>query len=138
MNMRELKRIWGRRAKLAKQVELLELGKAGGVYHKRKRTSGAMRQACSGGGQRRAFVEAPAAQEGGEERDEEMLMTKVKRVRSSELKPIFDEIKITFEDWRLGGQYVDGDDLMTEFGTVCERKMSELKRSHFFSKISNS
>ena len=37
VRIRELKRIWGRRAKLAKQIELLELGKAGGVSHKRKR-----------------------------------------------------------------------------------------------------
>ena len=67
VKMMEMKRIWSRRAKLAEQVELLELGKAGGVSHKRKRTSGAMRQACVGVGQRRAVAEAPAAQEGVEE-----------------------------------------------------------------------
>ena len=60
------------------------------IWSKRKRTSGAMRQACIGGGQRRAFVEAPAAQEGGEEGGEKMIMTKVTRVRSSALEPIFD------------------------------------------------
>ena len=27
------------------------------------------------------------------------------------MKPIFDEIKITFEKWRMGGQYVDKEDL---------------------------
>ena len=37
VKMRDLKWIWSRRAKLAEQVELLELGKAGGVSHKRKR-----------------------------------------------------------------------------------------------------
>ena len=52
-------------------------------------------------------------------------------MRSSALEPIFDEIKITFENWRLGGQYVDGDDLMIEFVMACARKVSELKRSKF-------
>ena len=33
--------IWSRRAKVAEQVELLELGKAGGVSHKRKRAEDA-------------------------------------------------------------------------------------------------
>ena len=69
VKQRDLNRIWSRRAKLAEQVELLELGKAGGCYHKRKRTSGAMRQACIGVGQRRAVAEAPAAQEGGAEEE---------------------------------------------------------------------
>ena len=49
---RDLRRIWCRRDSITKHVELLELGKAGGVHHKRKRTTGAMRQACLGGGQR--------------------------------------------------------------------------------------
>ena len=119
--MRDLKWIWSRRAKLAEQVELLELGKAGGVSHKRKRTSGAMRQACVGVEKRRAVSEAPAAQEGGEEGGEKMFMREVKRLRSSALEPIFDETKKTFENWMLGGQYVDGDDLMDEFVMACER-----------------
>ena len=102
------------------------------IWSKRKRTSGAMRQACVGVEKRRAVAEAPAAQEGGEEGGEKMLMTKVTRVRSSTLEPIFDEINITVENWRLGGQYVDGADLMLEFVMVCERKVSELKRSKFF------
>ena len=37
VKMRDLRWSWSRRAKLAEQVELLELGKAGGVSHKRKR-----------------------------------------------------------------------------------------------------
>ena len=118
MNMREMKRIWSRRAKLAEQVELLELGKAGGVSHKRKQTSGAMRQACLGVGQRRAVAEAPAAQEGGEEGGEKMLMREVKRLRYSALEPIFDEM-------------IEFDGLMVEFVMACERKVSELKRSSF-------
>ena len=101
------------------------------MSHKRKRTSGAMRQACVGVGQRRALAEAPAAQEGGEEGGEKMLRRKVRRLRTSALHPIFGEIHITFENWRLGGQYVDGDDLMYEFVKVCERKVSELKISSF-------
>ena len=72
---------------------------------------------------------ALAAQEGGEEGGEKMLMRKVNRWRSSALNPIFDEINITFENWRLGGQYVDSYDLMDEFNRVCERKVSELKKS---------
>ena len=41
VKMRDLKWTWSRRAKLAEQVELLELGKAGGVSHKRKRAEDA-------------------------------------------------------------------------------------------------
>ena len=119
VKMRDLKWIWSRRAKLAEQVELLELGKAGGVSHKRKRTSGAMRQACVGVEKRRAVAEAPAAQEGGEEGGEKMLMREVKRLRSSALEPIFDEM-------------IEFDGLMVEFVMACERKLSELKRSKFF------
>ena len=107
-SMRDLKWIWSRRAKLAEQVELLELGKAGGVSHKRKRTSGAMRQACVGVEKRRAVSEAPAAQEGGEEGGEKMLMREVKRLRSSALEPIFDEM-------------IEFDGLMVEFVMACER-----------------
>ena len=119
VKMRDLKWIWSRRAKLAEQVELLELGKAGGVSHKRKRTSGAMRQACVGVEKRRAVSEAPAAQEGGEEGGEKMFMREVKRLRSSALEPIFDEM-------------IEFDGLMVEFVMACERKLSELKRSKFF------
>ena len=35
-----LKRIWMRRAKITKKVQLLELGKAGGVCSTQRRTSG--------------------------------------------------------------------------------------------------
>ena len=76
------------------------------------------------------------SQEGGEEGGEEMLRRKVNRLRTSALNPIFDDINITFENWRLGGQYVDSDDLMDEFDNVCERKVSELKRSFSFSRSS--
>ena len=68
MKNMSLRRIWTRRATIAKRVELLELGRAGGVHNKRKRTAGAMRQACLGGGQRCVAAEvseAFAAQEGG-------------------------------------------------------------------------
>ena len=89
------------------------------IWSKRKRTSGAMRQACVGVEKRRAVAEAPAAQEGGEEGGEKMLMRKVKRLRSSALDPIFDEM-------------IEFDGLMVEFVMACERKLSELKRSKFF------
>ena len=62
---------------------------------------------------------APAAQEGGEEGGEKMLMREVKRLRSSALEPIFDEM-------------IEFDGLMVEFVMACERKLSELKRSKFF------
>ena len=71
---RDLKRIWKRRAKIRQKVELLELGKVGGVYKKAKRTSGKMRRACIGQGMRSAVALEPApkkrrveAEEGGEE-----------------------------------------------------------------------
>ena len=89
-----------------------------------------MVQACEGSGQRRALAEvseAPAAQEGGEE----MLRRKVNRLRASALNPTFDDIKITFENWRLGGQHVGSEDLMDEFDKVCELTVSELQRSSF-------
>ena len=56
--------------------------------------------------------EALAAQEGGEEGCEEKGGTVVveRRGRTTALKPILDEIKITLEKWRMGGQYVDGED----------------------------
>ena len=68
---RELRRLWSRRDRIAKDVQLLELGKAGGVSAKRKMTSGNMRRACIGGGKRCmvkviSTAEAHAAQ-GGEE-----------------------------------------------------------------------
>ena len=58
--------------------------------------------------------EALAAQEGGEEGGEEMLRREVTRLRTSALTPIFGEIKITVDNWSLGGQSVDADDLMDE------------------------
>ena len=56
--------------------------------------------------------EALAAQEGGEEGGEEKGGTVVveKRGRITALKPILDEIKITFEKWRMGDQYVGDED----------------------------
>ena len=112
---RDLRRIWCRRDSITKHVELLELGKAGGVHHKRKRTTGAMRQACLGGGQRcvvETVSEALSAHEGGEEQGEEKggTVQVLRRARVTALKPIFDEINITFGKWRMGGQYVGGEE----------------------------
>ena len=97
---RDLKRIWIRRDAIAKNVKLLELGKAGGVFKRIKRTNGKDRRGCLGGGQRSAVV---VSKEGGEEGGEEGGQEVVRRLRASALKPIFDEIKITFEKWRMGG-----------------------------------
>ena len=119
-----LKRIWMRRAKIAKAVDELELGKAGGVFSVQRRTAGKQRQACLGRGHRRAVAEVhvagkEAGEEGGEEAgkeageqggEEKKGTLKVVRKRASALKSIFDEIKITFEKWRMGGQYVDNED----------------------------
>ena len=81
-----------------------------------------MRRACSGGGQRCAVVVSSPAEvheaqggeeggkEGGEEGGKEGGEEVVRRLRGSALRPIFDEIKITFEKWRMGGQYVDNAD----------------------------
>ena len=94
---RELRRLWSRRQTNAKEVELLELGKAGGVYAKRKRTSGNMRRACIGGGHRSmvtvttaAAHEAHRGEEGGEKNGGTEQVTR--RAKPSALKPIFVEI----------------------------------------------
>ena len=121
-----LRRIWSRRAKIAKEVDELELGKAGGVFSVQRRTAGKQRQACLGRGHRRAVAEVlvagkEAGEEGGEEAGKEAgeqggeekkgtLKVVSRRCRASALKSIFDEIKITFEKWRMGGQSVDNDE----------------------------
>ena len=119
---RELKRLWRRRHSVAKEVELLELGRAGGVFKTCKRGAGASRQVCRGGGQRgMVAVSRPAAggeeggQEGGQMGGEAKGRTEkiVRRARQSALTPIFDEVKRTFENWRMGGQYVDAEDCYT-------------------------
>ena len=69
-----------------------------------------------------------AGKEAGEQGGEEKKGTlKVVRKRASALKSIFDEIKITFEQWRMGGQYGDTEDLMDEVHKVAERKHAEFK-----------
>ena len=76
---RDLRRIWSRRDSIAKQVELLELGKAGGVFKKKVRTSGKMRRGCIGAGQRCSVAvsspaevhEAQGGEKGGKEGGEE-------------------------------------------------------------------
>ena len=60
----------------------------------------------------------------------------VRNQRASALKSIFDEIKITFEKWRMGGQYVDNEDLMDEFRKVAERKHAEFKALQSGGKLS--
>ena len=109
-----LRRLWERRATIATEVERLELGRAGGVNRLHKRTSGAWRRACTGGGQRSLTAEvseALAAHEGGEEGVEEKGGDVVKRrARKSALLDVLDQVKITFDNWRLGDQYVDSED----------------------------
>ena len=80
---RDLRRVWIRRHQIAKDVELLELGRTGGVFKRRKRTSGAMRRACGGGGQRCAVAVSSPAEvheaQGGEEKGRTQQV--VRRVR---------------------------------------------------------
>ena len=105
---RDLRRTWERKDKITEHVELLELGKTGGVHSKKRRLTGAMRQACQGGGQRcvvsKVTAEALAPHEGGE------AQTVLRKSRITALKCVFDEVKKTFDRWRLGGQYVDTED----------------------------
>ena len=97
---RDLTRLWSRRATIAHHVQALELG----------RTQGASREACSGGGQR-SMVQL--VEESGEEGGEEKGSTKKfrRRRKVSALKTIFVEVKKTFENWRMGGHYVESEDL---------------------------
>ena len=68
---RDLKRVWARRAKIANEVELLELGRAGGALKRKRMTNGAMMRACLGGGQRCVVAVSRPAEvheaQGGEE-----------------------------------------------------------------------
>ena len=115
---RDLTRVWQRRASIRKKVELLELGKAGGVFKKAVRHPGKSRRQCSGQGSRTMVVLEPAPKrrrvegeegiEEGEESDEEQgELVAVKKGKQSLLKEVFEQVKSTFEDWRLGGLYVD-------------------------------
>ena len=110
---RDLRRIWVRRHTIAKDVERLELGGTGGVYKTNKRSSGKSRRGCLGSGQRNCVVVSrlpTVHEEGGEEEGKEGGKEVVRRLRGSALRPIYDEIQKTFNDWRMGGQYVDNDD----------------------------
>ena len=49
-------------------------------------------------------AEALAPHEGGE------AQTVLRKSRITALKCVFDEVKKTFDRWRLGGQYVDSED----------------------------
>ena len=104
---RDLTRLWSRRATIAQQVQALELGRTGGIYKRMTRTSGASREACSGGGQR-SMVQL--VEESGEEGGEEKGRCKKSVRYVSAMKPIFVEVKKTFENWRMGGHYVDSED----------------------------
>ena len=126
---RDLRRTWARRNTIAKEVDLLELGGAGGVYKTNKRSSGKSRRGCTGSGQRTAVVVSrlprvheeggeeegkeggeEGGEEGGKEPGKEGGKEVVRRLRGSALRPIYDEIQKTFNNWRMGGQYVDNED----------------------------
>ena len=115
LKTRDVKRLWRRRHTIAQDVERLELGCAGGVFKTNKRQSGAMRRACLGCGQR-GMVEVMKCAKGGEEGGQEAGgaakgQKVVRKGRKSALIHIFDEIQMTFEGWRMGGQYVDAEDV---------------------------
>ena len=105
---RDLRRIWERRHTIAEDVKALELGRSGGIYKGSRRNSGASRAACLGKGQRSMVEE----EEGGEEQGEENGGTKKvrRRAKPSAWKPIYEEVRKTFENWRMGGHYVDSED----------------------------
>ena len=127
---RDLRRIWERRASIRQKVELLELGKAGGVFKKAVRTSGKTRRQCSGEGVRTMVVlekppkrtrvegeqedeqEGEEGEESGEVEGEQGKQVAVKKGKQSLLKEVFQQVKVEFEKWRLGGLYVDNEDLL--------------------------
>ena len=114
---RDLRRIWKRRASIRERIELLELGKAGGVFRKAKRTAGKVRRMCVGEGVRsmvvlepvpkRRRVEGEEEEKSVEEQGEQEMQVAVKKGKQSLLKEVFEQVKSTFESWRLGGLYVD-------------------------------
>ena len=92
------------------------MGKAGGVHSKRKRSTGAMRQACKGASQRCAVgkvSEALAAHEGGE------AQTVVRKSRITALKCVYDEVNVACDRWRMG-EYVT---LRTVISTQCHQQL---------------
>ena len=81
---------------------------------------------------KRMRVECEEGEEQGEKQGEEQGERKqgtvvVRRARQSALKDVFEEVQRTFEKWRMGGQYVDTDDLLHEFRQVAMRIQTELK-----------
>ena len=51
----------------------------------------------------------------------------VRRTRHSALKGIFEKVQVTFENWRMDGQYVDREDLIVEFARCALEKKTELQ-----------
>ena len=127
---RELSRVWERRSKIRQKIELLELGRAGGVYKRSVRTKGKTRRDCTGDGVRTMVVlekppkrrrvegeqedeqEGEEGEESGEVEGEQGKQVAVKKGKQSLLKEVFQQVKEEFEKWRLGGLYVDNQDLL--------------------------
>ena len=49
--------------------------------------------------------------EGEEEGEREQGLAVVRNQRQSALRDVFEKVKRTFESWRMGGQYVNNEDL---------------------------
>ena len=116
---RDLKRIWRRRAQISLEVELLELGKSGGIFRKAQRTLGKARRMSIGQGMRSVVALEPAPKrrrvEGQEEPEGGQELVAVRKQRQSALKDVFERVKAIFVRWRMAGQYVDRED----FSVLC-------------------
>ena len=98
---RQLKRVYEQKDKLETAVQVMRLGRSGGIYSKRKKKQGLGGQ--QGKGVRlieRHVSKAPEAKGPG---------------KRSLLMPVFQEVNKTFNTWRKGGQYVDAGDLFVEY-----------------------
>ena len=110
---RDLRRLWMQRASIRQKVELLELGKAGGIYKQAVRTKGKSRRLCQGLGMRTMVVLEPVpkrrrveheegGEEGGEEQEESVEeLVAVRKGKQSLLKEVFEQVRSVFERWRL-------------------------------------
>ena len=110
---RDLRRLWTQRASIRQKVELLELGKAAGIYKRVVRTQGKSRRMCIGAGMRTMVVLEPVpkrrrveheegGEEGGEEQEESVEeLVAVRKGKQSLLKEVFEQVRSVFERWRL-------------------------------------
>ena len=105
----------GQKGGVKKKVELLELGKAGGVYAMAWRTGGRQRQLRQGAGRRQMVKEVEVRVKVEDQEESEQTTVAVKEVgKVSLLKTVYTEVQMVFEKWRSAGHYVDQQDLIYE------------------------